>query len=683
MRGADRAPQILSEKQRSEAVALWSWGSDDVDGRQHTVVYIEPLRPNAPLPPGLTRWPEPGEAVLSPALLKAGSREGIGTRYGTFAGTIGSEGLEAPEERFAYVRPRAQLLDRKAMHPVRGFGSSGGGIASLGESMSIPDFSVFAAGLAGFALMPALVFLLAGVRIGSAARERRLALFDALGAGAISQTVFTLGEVAVPTACGLAGATGLISPTLLTDVPFPWTDFTLSAQDARRALPWLVVAGAVTLVLVLVTAVVLHPRRRADSGSTRPAPRFQRQRGWVPWLFPFAMLFAVRGSELAGDDLRLPVYALGVAAVLLTLPSTIAVLTGWAGVRIAKTGSKLGRPGMLIAGRRLAAQTRVTARLVAAVVVMIGVAAQAQLWTGLLGENAVNATATRDRIGTSLLVVSPLPDDKERVRDFAGALPAGVQLLLVESTSPSDSAGVSTRFTGSCTALKALKLPCDGKTGENGSERRVRDPRIAQFLRWTGSTTAGRITVRQGRVDDISTAADESSTLIAVDKSGADMSMPRLREIARAHLDMRANAEPLGNSWLLGAKDLEASAAWVRLLGLVGACLTVLAIGFTTLAEFRRFGREVAPLSALAGGYGIFGSIAAWSLLFPTVLAAAVGSTISMWLTAPITVGGRQPVPDSLYLVLAVGASTSAALLCLWGWRSATRVAVSWRPVAD
>src|SRR5882757_3579842 len=57
IRGASRAPQILSEAQQDEAVALWSWGNDDVDGRQHAVVYVEPLRSNAPLPPGLTRWP--------------------------------------------------------------------------------------------------------------------------------------------------------------------------------------------------------------------------------------------------------------------------------------------------------------------------------------------------------------------------------------------------------------------------------------------------------------------------------------------------------------------------------------------------------------------------------------------------------------------------------------------------
>lgn len=682
IRGGARAPQIISEEQRNEAVALWSWGSDDVDGRQHSVVYIEPMRSNAPLPPGLSHWPKPGEAVLSPALLKAGQREGIRTRYGKLAGTIGAEGLEAPEERFAYVRPRAELLDRKDMHPVRAFGLHQGGVASLGESMSIPGFSVFAAGLAGFALLPAGAFALASVRIGSVVRERRLALFQALGAGKTSQIVFTVGEVAAPALCGLAGAAVLMSPTLISNVRFPWTEFTLSAQDARRALPWLAASGALAVVMMVAAAVVPHPSRRPSEGSTRPVPRFQRQRAWLPWLFPFAMLFAVRGSELAGDDLRLPVYAAGVAAVLLTLPSVIAVFTGWAGTGIAQAGNKLGRPGMLVAGRRMAAQTRVTARFVAAVVVMIGLVAQTQLWTCLLGENAANAMATKDRIGTSLLVVSPYPDSEARLRDFTAALPSGVELLAAQEASPGENTARLT-LTGSCTALTALKLPCSAATPATSRQRQTaRDVRVSELLRWTGNEAEGQVVARQGRVDGVH-AEDESPILIAVDKSGSNLRVSALKETARAHLDMRANAEPLGNSWLLGANDLEVSASWVRLLGLIGACLTVFAMGFTALAEFLRFGREVAPLSVLTGGRGVFGAVAAWSLVLPTLLAAVFGSVVSLWLTAPITVGGMQPVSDSLYLVLAGGASASAVVLCLWAWRSANRLAASWRPSAD
>ncbi|MFA3872638.1 hypothetical protein ABS735_02890 [Streptomyces sp. MMCC 100] len=679
LRGAARAPQILREAQRSEAVALWSWDTDDVDGRQFAVVYIEPLASDAPLPPGLDRWPHPGEVLLSPALLKAGEREGIRTRYGKLVGTIGVEGLEAPEERFAYVRPRAHLLDKQDMHPVASFGLRREGIASLGESMSIPDLSVLAAGLAGFTLLPAAALAVTAVRIGSAARQRRLALFEALGAGAGSRMVFTVGEVTGPSLLGLGTAAVVLSPALLTDIPFPWVDFTLSVQDARRAVPWLVAAGVVAFAALLVAAVLLHPRRPAE-GSTRPVSRFQRQRAWLPWLFPFAMLFAVRGSELAGDELRLPVYALGVAGVLATLPSVIAALTGWFGGRIARAGNKLGRPGMLVAGRRMATQTRVTARFVAAVIVMIGLVAQTQLWTSLLGENATNALSTRDRIGTSLLTVSPYPGDRERMADFMAALPSDAHALLAQQSAPGGNDAATLLLTGSCAALKAVKLPC---SAAGSSDVKPRDTRISELLRWTGGRADAQVVAQQGRVDGVKVADDEVLSLLVVSQSGNDLSVPALKETAHAHLSVQASVEPLGNSWLLGAKDLAASASWVRLLGMIGACLTVVAIGFTALAEFLRFGREVAPLSVLTGGNRIFGTIVTWSLLAPTLVAAVLGSVISLWLTAPITVGGRQPVPDSLYLILAVVTSACAVLLCLWGWRSAARTATSWRPVGD
>ncbi|MEJ1202735.1 MULTISPECIES: hypothetical protein [unclassified Streptomyces] len=680
IRGAARAPQMLSEAQGSHAVALWSWGTDDVDGRQHAVVYIEPLTSDAPLPPGLDHWPQPGEAVLSPALLKAGEAQGIRTRYGKLAGAIGVEGLEAPEERFAYIRPRAQLLDKQDMHPVADFGLQRNGITSLGESMSIPEFSVFAAGLAGFTLLPAAALAVAAVRIGSAARQKRLALFEALGAGMCSRMVFTVGEMAVPALLGLGAAVVVLSPALVTDVPLPWVDFTLSVQDTRRAVPWLVVAGMVTFAVVVVAAVLLHPRQPAE-GSTRPVPRFQRQRAWLPWLFPFAMLFAVRGSELASDDLRLPVYALGVAGVLATLPSVIAVLTGWFGGQLARAGSKLGRPGMLVAGRRMASQTRVTARFVAAVIIMIGLVAQAQLWTGLLGENAANAMNTRDRIGTSLLTVSPYSEDRERMQDFVAALPPDAQLLAAQQTAPSGNDDETLTLTGSCAALAAVKLPCSRT--ESVSDGKPRDVRISEMLRWTGGGTDSQVLAQQGSVGGVKVTDDDVLSLLVVSRSGDDLSVPKLKETARTYLGVRANVEPLGNSWLLGAKDLAASGSWVRLLGLIGACLTVIAIGFTALAEFLRFGREVAPLSVLTGGNGIFGSILTWSLLAPALVAAALGSVISLWLTTPITVGGRQPVPDSLYLLLTVATSVCAVLLCLWGWRSAARAAASWRPVGD
>ncbi|MDK8450279.1 hypothetical protein [Corynebacterium mastitidis] len=71
-----------------------------------SAVYLWPLVEDAPLPPGVAQWPAPGEAVLSPALREMAAEEGLDSRYGRVAGTIGPEGLATSGEPLAYVVPR-------------------------------------------------------------------------------------------------------------------------------------------------------------------------------------------------------------------------------------------------------------------------------------------------------------------------------------------------------------------------------------------------------------------------------------------------------------------------------------------------------------------------------------------------------------------------------------------------
>jgi hypothetical protein len=123
------------------------------------------------------------------------------------------------------------------------------------------------------------------------------------------------------------------------------------------------------------------------------------------------VLAAVRVPELFDGPLRLPVYALGLALVLATLPAFVAALTSALGERLARTGATLGRPGMLVSGRRVAAHPRVASRSVAALVVMIGLASQAQLWTGLLGDNAIEAAEAGS-------VASTFPTDAAAVQNL-------------------------------------------------------------------------------------------------------------------------------------------------------------------------------------------------------------------------------------------------------------------------
>ena len=79
-----------------------------------------------PLPPGVARWPAPGEAVVSPAVA---ADLGADQRYmfGRIAGIIAPQGLEVPRERRVYLRPAQAAFDPREMRPAAGFGSPNDG----------------------------------------------------------------------------------------------------------------------------------------------------------------------------------------------------------------------------------------------------------------------------------------------------------------------------------------------------------------------------------------------------------------------------------------------------------------------------------------------------------------------------------------------------------------------------
>lgn len=100
-RNIARSP-VLGDSEDNATFRYLQWSDVLAETQeQYAVSYIVPLSGDAPLPPGVSEWPDEGEFVASPALLEAGEAEGIRTRYGTLVGEIGNEGLTSPTELFA------------------------------------------------------------------------------------------------------------------------------------------------------------------------------------------------------------------------------------------------------------------------------------------------------------------------------------------------------------------------------------------------------------------------------------------------------------------------------------------------------------------------------------------------------------------------------------------------------
>lgn len=279
-------------------VALYKNGRDALGTTPHQVMYVEPRSSRVSPPPGLPRWPKPGEAFLSPELLRAGAAEDIKARYGTFAGLIGSAGLATPSERLAYVRP--VVSDHRGWLKV----------SRIGHERSTPMVDTLnrvsigqLLGTIGITLGGAsVVLLVVAARAGSASRDRRTHLMTVLGADRRHLALVHLGEAAVPTAAGtLAGSLSYLVMSLW-DVRIPLIDQVINSADLRAwawAAPLIALAGCGLMVSVIVG---LH-RATPDGKSTRPrlfADAIPRWRLYAGVLGLVAVVSTPYMSKLAG-----------------------------------------------------------------------------------------------------------------------------------------------------------------------------------------------------------------------------------------------------------------------------------------------------------------------------------------------------------------------------------------------
>ncbi|MFE5794475.1 FtsX-like permease family protein [Streptomyces sp. NPDC056503] len=131
----------------------------------------------APLPPGVTAFPGPGEAVVSPALRDVlTANPGVsGLVPGRVTGTIGAEGLGGPDELYAYVGTTRDKLT--APHAFDGFGDGRLHDEVVdGETLDILRFT-----LGCIVLLPLVVFLSVCARLSGESRARRLAALRLVG----------------------------------------------------------------------------------------------------------------------------------------------------------------------------------------------------------------------------------------------------------------------------------------------------------------------------------------------------------------------------------------------------------------------------------------------------------------------------------------------------------------------
>jgi hypothetical protein len=383
-RGAWLNSAVQPTPPTSPASGLWWEPSTDSFGSQLIdQIDVAAAGPGAPIPPGMSRLPGPGQYFASPALvslLRSQPADELRDRYpGRLVGTIGSAGLPSPNSLIIVIGHSVGQLSKQpaaieigAIH--RGLANCYGCQSVVGSG---PVLEFILVGGAVALVLPILILIATASRLSAARREERFASMRLVGATPRQISTISAVEAVIAALAGVVLGFGLFFAfrPLLYHVPFTGApmaqgDLSLHAVDILIAVVGVPIAAVVSARLAL-RRVQISPLGLTRRVRTRP-PGTARI---VPLLAGIAFLayFDAAGKPGAiGSQLL----ELLVGFVLLIVGL---VLAGpWlttAGARI--MAKKANRPATLIAGRHLLDNPKAAFRFVSGLVIALFVASAA------------------------------------------------------------------------------------------------------------------------------------------------------------------------------------------------------------------------------------------------------------------------------------------------------------------
>ncbi|MEU9110273.1 FtsX-like permease family protein [Streptomyces sp. NPDC048483] len=349
---------------------------------RYEVIHGRALRaegPHAPVPPGLSRVPAPGEMAVSPALADLLASPDGALLKGRFphlriTARIADAGLTHPGELLFYEGADALRGPDEDVERITAFGERGNGFAF--SPLAVLAIVVGCVAL----LVPVAVFLATAVRFGGERRERRLAALRLVGADRATTRRIAAGEALAGALLGmltgaalfLAGRTPLSTITTSNLGVFPSDVVPDAALTAFIALA--VPACAVGVTLFAMRRVTVEPL-----GVTRTAPPLHR-RLWWRLLLPaagVALLLPQAIGEIWSGDTAIIQTILGTSLLLLGVAALLPWLLDAAVARLGRSGR--GSPSWQLAVRRLGLSGTTAARSVSGITVAVAGALALQL----------------------------------------------------------------------------------------------------------------------------------------------------------------------------------------------------------------------------------------------------------------------------------------------------------------
>lgn len=422
--------------------------SDEWDGLRVNIAWMQPA-PDAsdvPVPPGLATLPEPGSAVLSPALADLrDQRPEIAARFPEVSGTIAPEGLVYPNELTAYMSPtRGVHLDPESSVNAIGFG--GDDFDQLAST--VPPSRLDVAGALAFVIgLPTLIALYIAGSATSPMRDRRLGVLQLIGVSKFARAVTSAAEVVLLSlpAVGLLCAGWWPLTTSLQQVPMVGQPvFTGDLTPEWPVIVGLAVAWLAALGIVSAIGEVVVSKRR----DLRREPGLVSRGRWrlVPAVLGAAMVAA---APLVNRDWAFGLVLGGLVVLVLSLPLVLPRLLAVIGTNLRKRY----RPSLLLAGRRLegdpAGATRPLVGLGAVAAIVVS---GTSIVAFLNGDGERQPSAPGSSETSALEVWSEDPRDQ----NIADALGDDVLVVNVAGGNKYSPWGDSVRIGASCPDLAAV-----------------------------------------------------------------------------------------------------------------------------------------------------------------------------------------------------------------------------------
>lgn len=587
---ATRFPQFTEEATKESTTVGIAFDELD-DDQSHSVILLQPGGPTAPLPPGLDSWPAPGEVALSPELRRLGLAQGIEVRYGRAVHTIGPEGLGAPDERLAYVRPGDDQIDTGARLEAKAFGLPesvspwrvGSTGVYFGESLNVASLKLFLPAAIIFVIVPAVGSLVVVRRRIADRLGRRELLIEALGAPPSLRLRLRAKKLLAPILCGVVLGAALTVIPVLAGWRLPVTHFLLF-PDLITDRPVLMLAALIVAVAFSISILASRPARR--SGTNRPAHTVEGLK--ARWLYagPLAVAGALWLPGLVdphGGWAWAITYWLGVLAIFALVPMSIAILVTKGMESLRRIARVQEWPTILVPSAWLASAPMTTLRCAVTLVLASGLLFQGLVWTQGSNENLEQALATQEIVDGRIVEVRATTSDE--FSELIASLPDGVGFV-----SQGVASDGSAELAGSCADLSSLSVPCDGMT----TAAQLPEPaRTALGYGFGDAPFAG-------------VAADPIQ-----DEEGAglngyifDRNLTRTLDIEAWQATAWATGAtmtPLGQDWVVGAANEAHQGGWVVLLGCLGLAAVLLALTADLGGRLQEHARRTGVLTALSG----------------------------------------------------------------------------------